>query len=83
MVFGFYGYYLIGIVAFIASLAIQGWLKNTYATWMKRANTAGLTGADVARAILQANGIGDVRVEAVQGQLTDHYDPAKKVVRLS
>ncbi|MEJ2666821.1 MAG: zinc metallopeptidase [Deinococcales bacterium] len=83
MFLGFYGYYLIGIVAFIGSLAIQGWLKNTYATWMKRANTAGLSGADVARAILQANGIADVNVVAVPGQLSDHYDPAKKVVRLS
>lgn len=84
MVFGYnYGYMLIGIVAFIASLAIQGWLKSTYGTWMKRANAAGLSGAEVARAILEANGIGNVRVEAVQGQLTDHYDPSKKVVRLS
>ncbi|HKI56219.1 MAG TPA: zinc metallopeptidase [Longimicrobiales bacterium] len=84
MIFGYYGgYMLIGLVAFVASLAIQGWLKSTYGTWMKRANTAGLSGADVARAILQANGISDVQVVAVQGQLTDHYDPAKKVVNLS
>ncbi len=84
MFFGYYGgYLLIGLVAFVASLAIQGWLKNTYATWMKRPNAAGLSGADVARAILQANGIADVNVVAVQGQLTDHYDPTKKVVRLS
>lgn len=84
MFFGYYGgYIVIGLVAFVASLAIQGWLKNTYGTWMKRANTAGLSGAEVARAILQANGISDVQVVAVQGQLTDHYDPAKKVVRLS
>lgn len=84
MFYGFYGgYMVIGLVAFVASLAIQGWLKSTYATWMKRANTAGLSGAEVARAILQANGIADVQVVAVPGQLSDHYDPARKVVRLS
>ncbi len=76
-------YYLIGIIAFVASMAIQGWLKNTYGKWSQRANTAGLTGRDTALAILQANGINDVRIEAVRGQLTDHYDPTKKVVRLS
>ena len=76
-------YYLIGIIAFVASLAIQGWLKNTYGKWSQKANTAGLSGRDVALAILQANGITDVQVEAVRGELTDHYDPTKKVVRLS
>ncbi len=80
---GYYGYYMIGIVAFLASLAIQGWLRNTYATWMKRANSAGITGEQVAKAILENNGITDVSVVAIQGSLTDHYDPAKKVVRLS
>ncbi|HKI58924.1 MAG TPA: zinc metallopeptidase [Trueperaceae bacterium] len=84
MFFGYYGgYIVIGLVAFVASLAIQGWLKSTYGTWMKRANAAGLSGAEVARSILQANGITDVQVVAVQGQLTDHYDPGKKVVSLS
>lgn len=80
---GLNGFYLIGIVAFLASMAMQGWLRNTYNTWMKRANSANLSGAEVARAILAANGINDVRVEAVPGELTDHYDPRAKVVRLS
>src|SRR5690625_393787 len=76
-------YYLIGIIAFIASLAIQGFLKSTYGKWSRQANTAGLTGAEVARAILHANDINDVRIEPVRGELSDHYDPAKKTVRLS
>jgi Zn-dependent membrane protease YugP len=76
-------YYLIGIIAFIGSLLVQNWLRSTYATWMKRPNTAGMTGRDTALAILRANGINDVNVEAVNGVLTDHYDPGKKVVRLS
>lgn len=80
---GIGGYYLIGIVAFVVSLAISGWLRSTYARWSKVANSSGLTGAQVAAAILKANNITNVRVEATRGQLTDHYDPTKRVVRLS
>lgn len=76
-------YYLIGIVAFVASMAIQAWLKGTYNKWMKVQNTSGLTGAEIARAILSENGITDVKVEPVKGMLSDHYDPRTKTVRLS
>lgn len=77
------GYYLIGIVAFVVSLAVSGWLRSTYSRWAKVANSSGLTGAQVAQAILRANNISGVRVEATRGQLTDHYDPRSRVVRLS
>jgi len=80
---GIYGYYLIGIVAFVVSLAVSGWLRSTYARWSKVQNASGLTGAEVAQAILRANGITNVRVEPVRGQLSDHYDPRSRVVRLS
>ena len=50
---------------------------------MKVPNSSGMSGADVARRILQENGIYDVRVEETKGFLSDHYDPRKKVVRLS
>lgn len=80
---GLGGYYLIGIVAFVVSLAVSGWLRSTYARWAKVANTSGLTGAQVAQTILRANNITNVRVEATRGQLTDHYDPRGRVVRLS
>lgn len=76
-------FYFIGIVAFLASLIIQQWLRSTYSKWMRVQNTAGLTGAETARAILDANGLYDVRVERVRGMLTDHYDPRTKTVRLS
>lgn len=76
-------YYLIGIVAFVASMAIQGWLRSTYNKWMRVGNTAGLSGAETARAILDANGLREVRVEPVPGSLTDHYDPRTRTVRLS
>lgn len=44
---------------------------------------SGMTGAQTAEAILRSKGIHDVRVEHIRGNLTDHYDPTKKVVRLS
>ena len=50
---------------------------------MRVANSAGLTGAQVARAILDANSLSDVRVEPIGGILSDHYDPRSKTVRLS
>jgi uncharacterized protein len=78
------GYLTIFIIAMVGSLAVQGYLRSTYGTWSKRANTAGMTGHEAAVAILRANGLAEaVRVEMVKGELTDHYDPTKKVVRLS
>ncbi|PZA08389.1 MULTISPECIES: zinc metallopeptidase [unclassified Meiothermus] len=73
---------LMGVV-FVATLVIQFWLQSTYARYSRIANSRGLTGAQTARAILDANGLRDVRVEMVPGALTDHYDPSQKVVRLS
>lgn len=75
------------IILFITTLAstmlVQLWLRRTYGRWAKIENTAGLTGHQTARAILDANGLYDVRVESVPGQLSDHYDPRARAVRLS
>ncbi len=75
------------LILFIATLAatllVHFYLRNTYATWHKRPATSGLTGAETARAILDANGLHEVSVEAVKGTLSDHYDPKERVVRLS
>lgn len=75
--------FLLMIVVFIATLGIQFWLQRTYARYSRVANSRGLTGAQVARTILDAHGLHGVRVEPVPGALTDHYDPMQKVVRLS
>jgi len=75
--------FLLMIVVFIATLGIQFWLQRTYARYSRVANARGLTGAQVARTILDAHGLHGVRVEPVPGALTDHYDPMQKVVRLS
>src|ERR671916_145601 len=68
-------------------MAISGivavWLRSTYSKYSKQRSYSGMSGAQVARAILDRNGLGNVPVEPVPGQLTDHYDPRTKVVRLS
>jgi hypothetical protein len=75
--------WLLTIVVFLATLAIQFWLQSTYARYSRLANSRGVTGAEVARAILDAHGLQNVAVEPVPGALTDHYDPRVKKVRLS
>jgi Zn-dependent membrane protease YugP len=76
-------FYLIVGAVLLFSLAVQGSLKRTYAKWSRVPNSSDLPGSDVARTILDANGMRRVRVELVQGKLSDHYDPRTKVIRLS
>jgi len=60
------------------------WLtKRRFRKYSQLATRSGLTGAEIARAILHDNGISDVRVEAVAGTLSDHYDPTTRTLRLS
>lgn len=83
---GFYmdRYYLILVVpALIISMIAQIKVKSTFNKYSKMGNSKHMTGAEVARYLLQVNGIQDVQVTQVGGQLTDHYDPRKKVLRLS
>jgi len=83
----FYGYdvyyFILVVPALIFSIYAQMKVKNTFSRYSKVPNRRGFTGADVARYILDSNGLGEVQVQSVRGQLTDHYDPGKKVVRLS
>lgn len=75
--------YLIAGVAFLVSWLVKRWLKATYRRWSQVPNTHGVTGAQTAAAILRANGVHNVRIEPVDGRLTDHYDPEADVLRLS
>lgn len=71
---------LIGIgLTMLASLK----LKSTFSKFSRIRSVSGYTGQEVARMILNANGIYDVNVNPVSGSLTDHYDPASKTVNLS
>ncbi|NSW90824.1 MAG: zinc metallopeptidase [Firmicutes bacterium] len=82
--YGFDQYYLILVVpAFLFALYAQFKVKGTFNKYRKLPNRNGLTGAEVARNILDRHGLRDVSVQMVPGELTDHYDPRTKVVRLS
>ncbi|MFY9343117.1 MAG: zinc metallopeptidase [Planctomycetota bacterium] len=76
-------YWLLLGIGLVLSLVASARVKMTFARYSKVRSRSGLTGADVARTILQASGIRDVKVEPVHGQLTDHYDPTSKTLRLS
>ena len=79
--------YLIGefllIIGFIISLAAQIYVNASYRKYKNIENSKGLTGFDVARKILDENGLKDIYITEVRGNLTDHYDPGRKVIRLS
>ncbi len=75
--------YIAIIIMFFVSMYFQFKVNSTFTKYSKIQNSKGVTGADVARALLRYNGITDVNVESVAGNLTDHYDPGKKIIRLS
>jgi Zn-dependent membrane protease YugP len=77
-------YYLILVVpAIILSLWAQIMVKSTFARYSRIPCSRRITGQDAAAFLMKLNNIGDVRIEAVGGSLTDHYDPSAKVLRLS
>lgn len=77
-------YYIILVLpAFLFALYTQFKVKGTFNRYRRTTNLRGMTGAQVARAILDINGLNDVSVQNVRGELTDHYDPKQKIVRLS
>ncbi len=77
------GYIALFIFIAIASFVVQTNLQSKFKRYSRLATNGNLSGADVARIMLQQYGIKDVAVQCVDGQLTDHYDPTKKVVNLS
>ncbi len=75
-------YYLV-LIGVIFSLIASGRVKSTFAKYSKIRNSNGITGAEAAQRVLNSAGIFDVKIERVNGNLTDHYDPRTKVLRLS
>jgi len=69
--------------ALILTLYAQFKIKSAYNKWSQVSSTPGLTGAQVAKSLLQRNSILDVEVGRVEGNLTDHYDPIHKTLNLS
>ena len=76
-------YLLFMIPAFILMLIAQGYVSSAYNRWSKVASRRGLTGAEAAQSLIRTGGLYDVEIEQVRGRLSDHYDPRKKVLRLS
>jgi Zn-dependent membrane protease YugP len=77
-------YYIVLVVpTIILSMIAQFMVKSTFAKYSKVPCSKSITGQDSAALLLRANNIRDVRIEAVSGSLTDHYDPSSKVLRLS
>lgn len=76
-------YFILILPALLLSMFAQFLVKNAYSRYSRVDSMTGLTGAQVAKMILEKNGIHDVRVQQTPGVMTDHYDPKSKVVRLS
>lgn len=84
----YYGYgidptYILVIIGLIICLLAQAKMKSTFGKYSRVRNHSGMTGREAAERILRSAGIHDVQVEHVPGNLTDHYDPRSKVLRLS
>lgn len=69
--------------AIIITMIAQAKVNSNFRRYSKVRNNKGITGAEAARTVLDANGLNDVRIEKINGNLTDHYDPRKRVLRLS
>ena len=75
--------YFLVLIGVVLSLLASAKVKGTFNRFARVKNSRGLTGAQVAEQVLHGAGIYDVRIEHVSGNLTDHYDPRSKVLRLS
>jgi hypothetical protein len=75
------------ILVLLPSIAITAWaawrVRSTYARWSKVDSGIDLSAFDFARRLLDRQGLTDVKIEPIPGQLTDHYDPRGKVLRVS
>ena len=79
----FHSSYLLLIPGMILMFWAQNRVQSTYHKYSQVRSTMGMTGAQVAQEILNRMGVHNVQIEQVAGQLTDHYDPSAKKVRLS
>lgn len=80
---GFGGYLIYIALLMIIPLWAQSKVKKTYHEYSKKPTSSAMTGEQVARKILDDNGLFDVSIEETKGLLSDHYDPRSKTVRLS
>ena len=77
------GWILLMVVSMVLGLVTQGWVNAAFRRWSRVGLATGLSGAQVARAMLDQAGLRDVGIEMIGGSLTDHYDPRARMLRLS
>lgn len=75
--------YILVLIGVIISLVASAMVNSAFSKYSRVRNSRGITGAEAAERVLHSAGIYDVKVERVAGNLTDHYDPRSKVLRLS
>lgn len=76
-------YFVYMLPGLIFMLWAQSKVKGTYKRYSQVRNDQGITGAQAARQVLDSSGLFNIPIEAIPGELTDHYDPRKRVLRLS
>lgn len=87
MPYFFYGfdltYLYIVLPCFILAMIASAGVNSTFRKYSKQISTRRITGSEAAQRVLRANGVHNVRIERISGNLTDHYDPKSNVIRLS
>ncbi len=87
MMYGYYGFDWTYVVLVLPCVLLSLWaswnVKSTFKKYASQRSYAGITGAEAAQRVLSANGIHNVVIQRISGELTDHYDPATRVIRLS
>ena len=84
--YGFYGFdpgYILVLIMGILSLVASARVSSTFKKYSGQRTAKGITAEQAARKILDENGLYNVRIESIAGNLTDHYDPRSNVIRLS
>ena len=84
--YGYYGFdwtYILVLIGAVFSLMASAKVNSTFNKYKRIRSASGMTGAEAAERILHQNGIYDVGIEHISGNLTDHYDPRSKMLRLS
>ncbi|MBS6367126.1 MAG: zinc metallopeptidase [Clostridiales bacterium] len=78
-----YTYLILVLPAVILAMIASSRVHSVFRRYQQQHSRRGITGAAAARAVLDANGLQEVRIEHISGELTDHYDPRDHVIRLS
>ena len=76
-------YWILVVPAMIFAMVAQSRVSSTFQRYSRQRTRSGITGAEAAALVLRQNGVYDVKIEQVRGNLTDHYDPQENVISLS